>query len=77
MKRYFFNTSVEIAVGDLIKSPNYESCMRVVEVLEDSFKYFNRITGNFTNSITSSEEFPIRELVEQSAENIIYFTKIK
>lgn len=62
-KRYAFNTKSELKEGDLIKSFTYDSPMRVVKVLDESYVYFNKITGDFSNTLTNSNLFEIRDLV--------------
>ena len=58
-KRYCFNTEFSVQVGDVINSPKYSSKMKVVEVLDKSYTYFNRQTGDLTDEIDSTNCFKI------------------
>lgn len=73
MKRYTFNVEGEVKVGDLLKSASYESPMRVVEILDTSFLYFNRVTGELSDTLKNSNSFKIRDLkiVTDNYETII------
>ena len=77
-KRYAFNTHDDVVVGDMLKSSNYDSNMQVVEVLDECFKYFNKTTGELTNSLNNSFAFPIRELeLRDENPNVIYASIIR
>ena len=74
-KRYAFNTSYDIKKGDTVIFHSYDTPMQVVEVLEESFKYFNRQTGELSNTLNSTVQFEIRELVmREEDKNIVYVT---
>ncbi len=76
-KRYAFNTSDELVVGDEITSSNYSSILHVVKVLEESYKYFNRVTGELSNTFNNSNQFEIKELKLRVDEaEIVYATKV-
>lgn len=76
-KLYCFNTDSNVEVGDKLKSPNYESVMTVVEVLNKLYTYFNKQTGVLSDEITSTSEFPILELkVGERDNSIVYATKL-
>lgn len=76
--RYAFNTDSEVEVGDMLDSPNYTTKMQVVAVLDKSFKYFNKDTGEMRNKIKGSKDFEIRELkVYDNAPQVIIATKVK
>lgn len=76
-KRYTFNTSDEVTVGDVLKSESYKTNMVVVDILEKNFTYFNLETGDLKNEKTSSRDFLIKELkINRSNNNTVYATKI-
>lgn len=78
MKKYSFNTQSDISVGDLLDSPEYDTPMQVVRVLETGFKYFNRSTGELSDDYTSTSQWEIRELVLRENDNeVIYASKVK
>lgn len=71
-KRYAFNTTYDVKVGDMLSSNRYTSKMQVVEVLDYTYKYFNKVSGDLTNAITNSNLFPIRVLeISTSLEDAI------
>lgn len=77
-KRYCFNTDSDLKVGDVIKSPNYTTNLVVVETLNKRFSYFNRTTGELSDEITSTSDFPILELkVGEQDSSIVYGTLVK
>lgn len=71
--KYTFNTSADVKVGDLIKSPNYNSVILVEEILGDTFNYVNTQTGELTNKINSTRCVPIRELVIRNEEKDVVY----
>lgn len=76
-KKYSFNTKEEVKVGDFIKSPSYTTPMLVVRVAGESFKYYNSVTGDLSNTWNSTAQEDIKELVirEESSE-VVYGTII-
>lgn len=75
-KRYAFNSSDDLKVGDMIKSPQYTTNMQVVKVLDESYKYFNKETGELSNNYKSSLQFEIREIKLNSVTDIVLAQKI-
>ena len=63
MKRYSFNTEADVKVGDVINSPSYTTPITVVKVLDTSYKYYNGITGDFSNEFKSSAQWDIKTLI--------------
>ncbi len=61
-KRYAFNTSSNVKEGDMIKSPNYNTAMQIVKILDKPFKYFNKESGDLSNTYSNSYHFEIRDL---------------
>lgn len=75
-KRYCFNTKDDVKVGDMIKSPNYDTAMQVVQVLEEAFSHFNHATGDLSNSLTNTKQFLIRELCIREEDTSVIYGKI-
>lgn len=48
-REYSFNTDADVKVGDVLSSPEYNSLLQVVKVLDEYFKYFTYGTGELTN----------------------------
>lgn len=76
-KKYTFNTSDEVKVGDIIASPNYETPIYVSDVLDKSYSYVNLSTGELKDKINNSLDRPIRTLKLVDSDDIIYGTLIK
>lgn len=76
-KKYTFNTSDEVKVGDIITSPNYETPMYISDILDKSYNYVNLPTGELKNEISSSCDRPIRILKLVDSDNIIFGTLFK
>jgi hypothetical protein len=78
-KRYAFNCESEVKEGDMLKSDNYKTNIQVVKVLDKSFKYFDRNSGELSDDLTSTNQFEIRNIriIEAPADNdTIIFTRI-
>ena len=77
IKRYVFNTEEDLKEGDMLKSPNYETPMMVVRILDTSFKYYNHVTGELLDEINSTHCYDIRTLVIRTDDsNVVYAQKI-
>lgn len=48
-REYSFNTDADVKVGDMLSSPEYNSLLQVIEVLDECFKYFTYGTGELTH----------------------------
>lgn len=77
-KKYSFNTPSEVEIGDLIDSPNYDTKMLVVKVLDRNYKYFNSSTGELSDNYNSTSQWEIRTLViREEEEEVIYGSLVK
>lgn len=74
LKKYSFNTTADVKVGDTFESGSYTTNMMVVAILDECYKYYNRVTGELSNKHNSTEQWTIRDLVlsEEKDENTIY-----
>lgn len=61
-KRYAFNTESEVKEGEMIKSDNYKTNVQVVKVLDRSYKYFDRNSGELSDELKSTNQYEIREI---------------
>ena len=76
-KRYAYNTSSDVTVGDYLLSKDYGSKFRVAKVLEESFTYYNSQTGEMSNKFTSTMQKEIKQLEVRNEEtDIVYCIKI-
>lgn len=77
-KHYAFNTEAELAEGDMINSPTYDTNMVVVRVLPQPYKYYNMSTGDLSDEFKSTAQRPIRDLIIQESkdEQVVYATKV-
>lgn len=72
-KKYSFNTSNDLKVGDLIKTNTYTTNMQVVKVLDCKYEYFNGATGELSDSYTSTNQWEIRDLIiRDDSETAVY-----
>ena len=77
-KKYSFNTEADLEVGDIIKSPQYNTNMMVVKILPRVYKYYNRSTGKLSNTFNSTNQWEIRPLVlREEDEMTVYGSLIK
>jgi len=75
LKRYSFNSASSISEGDIIESREYNTPMMVVKVLAEAFNYYNKATGELTNTLTSTEQREIKTLeIRDDDDDIIYGT---
>ena len=81
-KKYSFNTDYPVKVGDVLRSPSYDSYLIVARVLDFPAKYYNIATGELSMDFTSSFQYDIREvevvdeLPTQPDNNKVYATLI-
>lgn len=74
-RRYAFNTKENLKEGDVISSEEYSTAMHVVKVLDKSYKYFNRNTGDLSDEISSTQQWEIKELVFKNIDSeVVYFS---
>lgn len=81
MKQYSFNTAAKLKVGDLVKSPDYDTAMQVVEVLPKAYKYVNLADGKLSDKRDSTRQFEIRHLVltdkREEASNVVKASRVR
>jgi len=64
MKLYCFNVKADsVAVGDMIKSPSYNTAMQVVKILEKAYVYYDKSSGALSDSLTNTNQHEIVEMV--------------
>ena len=72
-KKYAFNTDQDLKVNDLIESNEFSTPIQIVQVLDKSFNYVNIATGDLSHEITSTNQFPVREIIiRQEKSDVIY-----
>lgn len=78
LSKYAFNTKSDVKVGDIIKSNSYDTNMQVVKVLDNSFTYYNKLTGELSNEFTSTSQNEIVEIVvnDKQSDEIVYGFKV-
>ena len=78
-KKYAFNHEGDLKLGDLFTSGDYDSPMQVVKILDKAHTYFNRSTGEMSDTFNSTDQWDIRTLVirEEDEGDIVYGTKVK
>lgn len=76
-QKYCFRTDSEVKVGDVLKSRNYTTNMVVTDVIEHDYKYYNKQSGEMTDTISSTNCYPIKTMVlrEEDA-SVVYTTKV-
>lgn len=80
LKKYAFNTTEKLAVGDMFESEDYVTPMQVVKVMDKTYRYYNTYTGELSNKkIASTKQFEIRLLQEASKTtgNVVLFERIQ
>lgn len=78
MQKYCFRTDSEVNVGDVLKSRNYTTNMVVTDVADKDYKYYNRQSGEMTDTINSTNCYPIKTMVLREEDtNIVYATKVE
>lgn len=76
MKKYAFNTSSKVKVGDRINSPSYNTPMEVVRVLGTKYRYYCTTTGKLSHRLTHTQMWEIRDLKISNATEAICATRI-
>ena len=80
LKPYFFNTFANLKVGDLVRSPDYDADMQVVEVLDKAYKYVNLADDKLSDKRYSTRQFELRELkiaTPSKSDNVVVAEIIK
>lgn len=71
VKRYAFNTELDLKVDDRFTSDDYSTAMQVVEVLPEPYNYINLATGELSVERTKAVNcVALRELAEESSDTI-------
>lgn len=75
--KYAFNTNCSVQVGDILESSSYNDYMQVVKVLDRSYIYYNKHTGELSDEYTSTGQWHIKELVlrEENPE-VVYASRV-
>ena len=77
LQKYCFRTDSEVAVGDVLKSNNYNSNMIVTDVVDADYKFYNAQTGEMRNEINSTKCYPIKTMVlRDEDETVVYAKKV-
>ena len=77
LQKYCFRTDGEVAVGDVLKSNNYNSNMIVTDVVDADYKFYNAQTGEMRNEINSTKCYPIKTMVlRDEDETVVYAKKV-
>jgi len=78
-KKYTFNTNSNLQIGDLIKTPNYNVNIQIVDILDETFKYYDPLTGELSNISNNKSEIKRLELTtdDEKDDDIIYGKLIK
>ena len=78
MQKYCFRTESEVNVGDVLKSNNYTKNMVVTDVADKDYKYYNKQSGEMTDTINSINCYPIKTMVLREEDtNVVYATKVE
>jgi len=79
LKKYSFNVSDSVKVGDLIKVNEYSTPIQIVKILPVAFKYYNLATGELSNDYTSTLQWEIKDLIinEDVSPSTVYGKVIK
>lgn len=77
-KKYSFNTESDLREGDILKSPEYDTRMHVVKVLDKAYSYFNKTTGELSDEFTSSAQWTLRDLeLREEKKDVAYCTLVE
>lgn len=64
MKKYAFNVSFPVKVGDRFTSEDYTTPMQVVGICSKTYKYVDTHSGKLANKpFASTKNFELRELI--------------
>ena len=78
LQKYTFRTEEDLKVGDIISSKAYTSTMQVVDVIDNDYSYYNAMTGELRNDISSTRCYPIKKIVlREDDELTVYAMKVE
>lgn len=70
MKRYSFNTSARVKIGDRFRSDQYSTDMQVVDIFDTVYKYVDINSGELSNKRkASTKQYEIREVTIKDKKN--------
>lgn len=72
-RKYCFRTDSDVKPGDKLRTPQYDSDITVMDVLDEDYKYYHQDTGEMSNKITSTRQWPIKtiKVVDKSTDAIL------
>ena len=73
-EKYVFNVDGDVNVGDVLYANYYNNKFKVVDVLDDCFKYTNKSTGDLKQEITSTKDTKIKTIVvnDDHTDDVVY-----
>lgn len=78
LKRYSFNTKAEVNVGDIIETDEYDTNLMVAEVMNESYSFYNRATGDLSNVKSANTNWwTIRELIIGDKNTDVVYGRLK
>ena len=63
VNKYAFNSSFDLKEGDMIVNLSGDRNIQVVKVLDRVYKYYNSLTGELSDSYTSTAQWEIKDLI--------------
>lgn len=76
-KLYVFRTEEDLEVGDVLSSGNYSSNIVVERILDEEYKFVNKITGELTNTYNSTNLADIKVLkLEVKDSDVVYASRV-
>ena len=78
-KSYAFRTEEDLKVGDMVKSKSYGDAMQVIRVLDEGYQFYNKMTGELSNTYVSTMQYSTKvlKLETEEDEDTVYFKKIE
>lgn len=72
--KYVFNVEGDINIGDILYASYYENKFKIVDILDDCFKYTNKSNGDLKQELTSTKDIKIKTIVvnDNHTDDIIY-----
>ncbi len=75
MKKYCYLTDSDIQVGDILTSSKYTNKMLVTDVLNKSYTYYNKDTGELSYEVTSTNCYPIKKMELREEDDIVIYAQ--
>lgn len=75
-REFAFNTDSELSVGDMLMLSNHDIPIIVTKVFDKSHKYFDVLTNNLSDKLSSTSQRQIHTLIIKSSDTMVVYASL-